>query len=84
MFIHIIAAGCGHLLRGTGYGHGHSLEGEMDDVLRIIRELHEHGLDVMLAHTKKVPTAMLVGKEWIDRPDAVRIYVVDVNWLELA
>lgn len=83
MQIQIIAAGCVELLEGSGYQHGQAFEGELEDALRVVGELHRHGLDVMLTHLRTA-LVMVGGPELVEHHGAVRIYVVAKNWLELA
>jgi len=84
MFV-VSAAGCTELLEGTGYRHGQIIEGTLDDALWVIRELHERGLDIMLARMK-IPFVLLGPGGLDDRTEyhGVRgIYVAAVNWFEL-
>lgn len=67
MQIQVIATGCTGLLEGTGYRHRQTFEGTLEDALRVVGELHGHGLDVMLAQPR---TPLL------EPHDAVRICVV--------
>jgi hypothetical protein len=67
MQIQVIAPGCTGLLEGTGYRHRQTFEGTLEDALRVVGELHRHGLDVMLAQ----PRTPLLAPH-----DAVRICVV--------
>lgn len=82
----ISAAGCGELLEGTAYRHGQVVDGGLDDALAVVRKLHEHGLDVMLARMS-VPFLLLGEKGLEDATElhGVRVvYVVPVKWFELA
>lgn len=81
--IQVIAAGCGELLDGTGYGHGQCIQGELGDALKVVGELHEHGLDVMLTHVRTSLVMVADGGSLTEHHGAMRIYVVDRNWLEL-
>lgn len=42
----------GRLLEPTAYRHGQTIEGSLDDVLRVMGELFAAGLNVMLTHRK--------------------------------
>lgn len=52
MQIQVIATGCTGLLEGTGYRHRQTFEGTLEDALRVVGELHGHGLDVMLTQPR--------------------------------
>ena len=82
----ISAAGCGELLKDTGYRHGQVVETDLDGALHVVRKLHEHGLDVQLGRMS-CPFLQL-GKEGLSDATEIRnvrcIWVVPVNWYELA
>lgn len=83
----ISAAGCGELLEGTGYRHGQILETDLDGALRVVRKLHEHGLDVTFGRMSS-PLLQIRGPRDLHSGPTVRgvrcIWVVPVNWNELA